>query len=497
MAWDLDPMWEELYESSKRLRLKREHMRRVFIARMPVLLAVFAGIALEIVFVFVLPGLAGQSMDGAPSPAKPVARFFGFLLGAILNSLPLGLSLWAISSLASRFVHDLYETGDLEEAQAVAHRNTFGMPGDRLKPLLIVQEGHIARGAGSTFDRVGGPGLAVVYGDSAAVLEKGGRLTRVVGPGIHSLERFERFWEMIDLRSQRWPFTVSAMTKEGIPVDCQVDVTFKIDDRSTVGAGAGAPPPDPGVLPFTRAAVFNAATSIWVRIRQPDHEEQLRRWTGRVVLSELEGAMRNILAEYRLDWLIMPSRPGQPHPRQDIREKLERKLEGVLRPGNPLGARLLRVELGRIDVKSEKVSTQWIEAWQSLWEQRTAESLAEGEADLVYMEATQVRAQAEMVLFLVESIRPLLERTEDSRPYTFAARLVQTLRWLAYSPANQAFLAPGTLRTLDALETSLNQIHEDLLGDRRTQQAPASQAPIQDGTMAQVGRRLLEGRGKK
>ncbi len=408
-------------------------------------------------------------------------RLISLLPGAVYNSLPAGLALIAIPWLASRFIRELYDTKDTREAHSFLQRLVFGMAS--LKPILIVREGKIAVGSGSFLDRVGGPGFIIVYNDSAVVLERAGRLTRVLGPSVGFLEPYERIWEVIDLRPQRWLFTDNAMTKEGIPIACEVDVTFKIDDRviGEDGQVREVPPveiPDdflrdktfPEVLdravveemgkggvstplPYTEQAVFNAATAVWVRIRQPDHPEQLRHWTGRVMISEVEGALRNILARYRLDWLLQPPQPGQKPPRQEILEQLRNKLENTLTVDNKIGAKLLNVSLGKINVKDERISTQWIEAWNADWERRSIETLAEGEAEaLAGLQTVQFQAQAEMILTLTEAIRPFVSSQSEASSYLIALRLFQTLHWMAYDPFKQVFLPPEALRTLKALE---------------------------------------------
>jgi regulator of protease activity HflC (stomatin/prohibitin superfamily) len=462
------------YESSLRLRLKREHSQRVPAMQLMILLVFLVGGALEFLH-HPLNMLA--FWEGNPSMITVMVRAFSYalqlLLKTVLNGVPAVIALLAIRALTAGFVRDLYDTDGREEAEEMFHRHMFGMPGEELRPIMIVREGRIFLGGGSTYDRVGGPGLLIVYNDSAVILERGGRLTRIVSANISFLERFERIWEIIDLRHQRWPFTVSAMTKEGIPVSCEADVTFKIDDRyideegnirtklpvktktpTIIDEAIAAELAKAGItepLPYTEEAVFNAATSIWVRIHQEKHDEQLRKWTGRVMIGEVEGALRNILARYRLDWLMRPYPAEGPHPREQIRRQLEEKLTKALPVGNGLGARILQVDLGQIKVKDE-IAQQWVEAWQAGWEQRALETRAEGEAMLARMDADQIYAQAEMVLLLIDSIRPFITDVEDFPPYLLAMRFVQTLRWMAYDPLKRVFLSPEIFRTLDQLE---------------------------------------------
>lgn len=496
-----------------RKRLRDQHSNRTFVIGVVVVMMLFLGWIMEYgdrqvdmmdslglaefrgksVFEIFLSISVQQSLGALLGMFTLIVRL---LPAALLSSFPVFVALAAIPWLASHFIHTLYNTKDLKEAYGFLERNVFGMQG--MRPIIIVKEGHIAVGAGDLHDRVGGRALVIVYNDSAVVVEKGGRLVHVTGPVFGFLKPFERFWEVIDLRHQRWPFTVSAMTREGIPISCDADIVFKIDDRfidekgyvrvkSPVKATASATMDEEidaelkkaGIgkpRPYTKDAVFRAATSIWVRIRDPEHSEQLRKWTGRVLMSEVEGTLRSILYDYWLDGIIRPPGPGYKYPREEIQEKLEQKLRAALAVdseigASKIGARVLSVALGEIDVdqddkekdeeeKEKRISTHWLEAWQAGSERRAVESQAEGEVELARLQATQVQARAEMVLALAEAIRPVDAMTEDLSSYNLATRFVETLWWMSYSPGVKAFMPPDAIRTLDELQKMLGKEKE-------------------------------------
>ena len=495
-----------------RMKLMSENSKRLLVLLLLALLVLLVGGVVELGHRQInLAERLGLAEFGGELPAilvlvniliSTIILAIQLLPAALLNSLPALVALAVIPWLASRFIHILHDTKNLKEAHDFLQGNVFGM--GALAPLLIVKEGHIAVGKGVLCDRIGGRAVMIVYNDSAVVLEKGGRLTRVVGgPYFGFLESFERIWEVVDLRHQRWVLTDDAMTKDGIPIACEADITFKIDDRfidehgnaqtkppseaktelptdtaiekalKKAGGGIGNP------LPYTKEAVFKAATSLWVRIRQPGHKEQLRKWTGRVVIGEVEGTLRSILARYRLDWLMQQPQSEHEHPREEIRALLEQKLQKALSVGNKLGARVLQVNLGQIDVKNENISTQWVKAWQAGWDQKAMEIKAEGEAEAARLGVAQIQAQAEMVLTLTEAIRPLVTSREEIPSYLLAMQFIETLRWMAYDPFKRAFLPPETLRMLDELEKTLK---------RNEISAPP------DESSQRLGRLLIEGR---
>jgi hypothetical protein len=426
------------------------HVKRtVLTLGIPLLVAVVLGLAAEVWLrrAALFPGPEGIAQVSLWTP-------FSLALASVRFALPVIGALVVIPLLALRLFHNLYAISDPMEAHDALNRVVFGKLGRR--PFVIIREGAIAIGKDSFAGRVGGPATLIIYNDTAVVTEQYGQLRRTLGAGIHGVERFEKVWETIDLRPQRWVYDVFALTKEGIPICCQADVAFQIDDQ----------PREPGCkhvagpYPYAEDAVFRAATNKW--IREPECEENVVTWAGRVMIGMTEATLRNILAEYRLDWLIAQPQPGQQHPREEIRQRLEKELqENVYK----VGARLLSVKIGAIEVKTrdegtaeklyELVSKQWIEAWYADWEARALVSRAEGEAELLRMDMARVQAQAEMIVTLTEALQSTIASQGAVEPYILALRFVEALYWMAYNPYAREFMPPEALRMLKRLQELL------------------------------------------
>jgi hypothetical protein len=370
---------------------------------------------------------------------------------AVIAVFPVLLALVAVPLFISRFLHELYDIKALKDAHNFLSRLLFSPWA--FGPFLVVREGKVTMGAGSTVDKVGGPGSLVIYNDNAVVTERCGKPYRVLGPGFPALERFEKIWEIVDLRPQRWPFKVNAMTREGIPVSCIADVSFKIDDRERDERGHLRPkqPTNSKPYPYTPEAVFTAATSRWVR--PPDWTKHSQDWTGRVMIGFTEGTLRNILAEYRLDWLIAPTGSDTEHPREVIRRRLEEQLR---QKATNVGAKILRVDLGEIEVDDEQIPHQWLELWQADWESRALATRVEGEAELLGMEVVQSRAQAEMIISLTQHLQSVAVSEEKLQGYLLATRLVQALRLMSFDPFTRTHMPPEALRTLKQIQDSLD-----------------------------------------
>jgi regulator of protease activity HflC (stomatin/prohibitin superfamily) len=309
----------------------------------------------------------------------------GWLLAVKLAAslVPATVAIVGAGILAISYLKALYGLKGYGEAFWHLVHCLFGLAS--FKPWIRVEEGKIdyqLADPNSFIVKAGGPGNVIVRKDSAAVLEKGGKLNRVVGPGFANLEPFERVYDTVDLRPRRWPLAVNALSKEGIPLTCEADIEFQIQDGGQKRSSETPFPVDLG-------AVFTAVTSKWIREETRKAGDRVLDWKGRIVVSAGEGTLRFILARHPLERLIAPERVGHEHPRQVIRKELEKALHAA---AANVGARILRVELGKIEVRDE-ITQQWIESWQANWDRLGLEYLATTEAAYHRMVET-ARAEA-------------------------------------------------------------------------------------------------------
>ncbi len=397
--------------------------------------------------------LLGMLLAWIAQGGKPTNPLL-FAVLSVVYAIPCLIAIVLAARTAASFVQTLYKIRTLGEAGLFLYRLLFGVW--KFGPYLLVKEGQLAAGENSVLHRVGGPGYLVIYNDSAVVTERCGRLERVLSAHLPKprnypyLEPFEKIWEIIDLRPQQWTFPVKGMTRDGIPVVCEADIRFKIDDRPD--GGAPKPPTEDEPYPFTAEAVFRAATARW--IRDPDFKGPPMDWRGRVVVGFTEGILRNILAEYYLDWLLGPTGDEMEYPREVIRRRLEEQLQ---QEAPKVGARILSVQLGEIKVEDEQIPTQWIETWRAEWESQAAATRVEGEAELLRMEAVRARAQAEMLITLIRELQSVAVSDAELRSYLLATRLAETLRLMSYDPFTRAFLPPEAIRTLHRLQQLLGE----------------------------------------
>jgi regulator of protease activity HflC (stomatin/prohibitin superfamily) len=338
--------------------------------------------------------------------------------------------------LLGDFVRAVYGLKTPGEGRSFLRRRLFGTL--TFKPYLIIKEGKLPDYKDPLM-RVGGPGSLVIYKDSAVVLEQAGKLTRVVKKGFAKLDDMEKVWDVVDLRPQHWVYDVIAMSKDGIPVTCQADVTFQIDD-------GGRPPSEEEPFPATEQAIFYAATRKWMREADRSEDDQEFDWARRAIIGMTEGALRGILARYLLDQLLGPAESKEKgHYRKEVVKELKAKLEEQF---PDLGARVVNVQLGDIKVDGQ-IAQQQIEAWQTLWKRWAREREAEGEAErLQYVEAAKAQSQADMIVAITQAFQSLTEAGAIIPSQLVLLRMFEVLKRSSYDPqTGMLFLPAEVLKT--------------------------------------------------
>ncbi len=398
----------------------------------------FGNVFLKLSLLSLFPVLSGLAILPLYPEAKPLLVLAVLLLGWLL----LWLGGWHV---AARFVKALYRLKSLRQARAFLKYRVFGRMS--FAPYLIIREGKIIFGE-DILKKIGGPGGLVIHQDTAVVLEQGGKLTRVIrGPGFPHLAPFEKVWDVLDLRPQRWVFPVSAITYDGIPITYDADVRFQIGD--------------------TEEDIFKAATCKWIRDAWRTEEDRLMIWTRRVIIGETEGVLRSILARYTLDQLI------DAECRQAVRDELEQRLEAIA-PG--LGVKILHVVLGDIKLKGQ-VLQQWLETWRAERERERSKTIVEGQAERARtLEAARTEARRRMLDRTAEDLNEMAKRGEKLSSRLVVLSFIEMLKRTAleqslYSPENM-------IRTLEMLRRKIEMGALPLVEGETTSPSPPSLPPL-------------------
>ncbi len=349
------------------------------------------------------------------------------------------VALVAAYALAARFVQRLYGIDSFGEAQALVNRCMFGLWSFR--PWVRMTGGVPDGDENEVLLRVGGPGHLVVYNDTAVVLERAGRFTRVENSGFVPEEPLERLYQGVDLRPLRRRRTVEAMSKEGIPIKCEADVSLQIDSEFVLPS-AKVP------FPASKDRIFQVATATWFQKSDDPPWDSVLDWSSRLLDLETDHRLRTILARYPLDQLVGLGSPDAEDPREAIRQELQRGLEAA---ATGIGAQIHRVELRDIKVADE-VTQQWIEAWKAEWKRWEVRRISLGTARKAeQMERAKTQAQVMMLASISDAFQPLLQEKKAITSRLILARLFMVLSRAPSDPLTRVYLPEEAMKTLKSL----------------------------------------------
>lgn len=347
-----------------------------------------------------------------------------FERNVIGGMLPGAVAILLAAVFCAHFISALFGLESVGKGLQFLKHRIFGRPG--FAPFLIIEEGKIGMGE-EIVKKMGGPAGLVLRQDSAIVTEVWGKLTRVIrGPGFPRLEPFEKIWDMIDLRPQRWLFKVSAITRDGIPITYEVAVKFRVGD--------------------TDADIFKAATCKWIRDAERTEPDRLMDWIKRVMLSATEGTMRTyILAHYKLDELLDVS------VRRQIRDDLIKSLTATA--ANDYGVIIMEVTLHDVEFEG-----QVLQEWCKTWRARRDIEVQKIEAD-ERVQGLQMRKRAENQVrqeMLYRTIRTLSTLSEKDKEISLDYVLFSFIKMVEHTAfAQKVFIAEDSLSKLDRIKENL------------------------------------------
>ncbi len=314
----------------------------------------------------------GSAGPAKKAPGKPVvaARAIAILLFLIISVLAAwqgkmyGVISWFLLAilLLDTSVNVLYGFFEEPGARGMGLRywlaNIFlGTPGTRIvspsgKITPTKPPGPIA----STFAKLGALGQVVIENGAAVVFERGGKLTRVHGPGIVWVKRQEQIARIIDLRRQVRSRPVrKIMTRDGLCFNLSsLDGIFEISADFD---------PQRGEYSFSEEAVLDLVYRggfMYLSGGQPIE------W-GERVMGSVEYHLRNIASTYDLEEVARLENGS-------ARERFMNEIEARAIPAvRQYGVNLLGIDMGNVELPDDlqkylsgelkkQVKLQWAEA---------------------------------------------------------------------------------------------------------------------------------------
>lgn len=377
----------------------------------------------------------------------------------VTAALVMGISFFIIPRAAATYLRAVYKLPQDLKIGSIIQRRLYGLP--LVPPPLswflmgtfivfneaVLEDNHWAR-------LIGGPAKLIVYDGVALYLESGDLSSRVVGPGMHMLERYERIKEVIDLKPQRKTGYVKPWTKDGIHIKLTIMAECQIN--SSVEAKASA---ENLRYPFDSSAVQKAVEHMTVKedgegLRQADWLEGA--W------GSITGAINAYVARHSLDELFLEPSESITNPAaysgmiaQLLSEKFSIKLLGQINSALARnGCKALNIQIISIELPNGVLALR-IKYWESEKKILSARKTSKAEADSI-----RVRQQA-FVLAQRTMLKTITEKLEKVDPKNLTEPLILSLSGLLdqglNDPIIRPMLAKESFAALERLKKLLDQ----------------------------------------
>lgn len=291
----------------------------------------------------------------------------------------------------------------------------------------------------------------IVPGHQVLTLLKGNAFSRPAGPGFVMLYRGERVDKIIDLRTQKRKQAVVGTTRDGIPVETAVSVSFRVQQSDSDFLQTR-------IYPFDKDAIFPISnfTSI-------DKNGVTRYWDDQ--LAPMAAAeLSNELSTYNVDELQQTF--GEHSVLNEIKRRIKRT---VSRSAAAHGLDLLSVGVGPLTFP-EKVTDQRIKTWQAEWQRKIDVKHAAGDAEAARrIKQARARAQIEIIERITQSIDAMRHHDDTNLTEIITLRMIEALEEATTDDSVQALIPQQVMANLvmdaaNQMQTWLSRRPEDETG---------------------------------
>lgn len=293
-------------------------------------------------------------------------------------------------------------------------------------------------------------GAGFLFSHQAAAITRGNGYSRADGPGLVFLHGGESIAQLFDLRPHSRRQSVSALTRDGIPVETSVSITFQVRRPSTDQRRPRSIESDAIPYPYDRDALFDLTYTASVV------DDDKRDWTEQVAPQAATMLVTEI-GKYTLDELLVGA--GS-EPMSEIRERIKAGLKEQQTNSEfqmlSKGIDIVGVGVGALELPGEVVAKR-ITTWQVAWRNRISQEVVSGdiEAQRLYAQA-RARAQVENIENLLTSIEAMRKQTGVDLHQVVMLRVVEILE------AVLATRALGPMASRAALTEATSELRQAL-----------------------------------
>lgn len=277
-------------------------------------------------------------------------------------------------------------------------------------------------------------------------INQGTQFARAAGPGYVRLGTSEIIDQVIDLRKHVRSQDITVNTRDGIPLETKVSVTFQIKQSERDGTGENL------VYPYHQNAIFQVAQA-----GSYDAENELLPWPEQLAPQAASYTVSE-LAQFTLNELSQD--PG-------ILRGVQNRVRRLLRSNfDSMGLKIYSVNATFRKLPQE-IMEQRMENWRVPWQSKiTAQQAASDAIRMKRMKQARAHVQLEIIQKIMSSIDEMRQREDVALPQIVTLRMIEALDEAISSKALEAHvpgqvLADLTLETTNQMQTLIESESED------------------------------------
>jgi len=403
-----------------------------------------------------------------PSFAVRLHTVLAIVVGLLAGGGLTALFIFAVWYVTQKFVlaFDQEPMGDPKQLKKFLCHLMFG----HHQNVLLIADGKVVKeDPPGVLSRFGGPGQVVIRPGNAVVFERAGEVTRIVGPGVYQLKRFEVVKKIVDLRPQFTEVTAKdVLTRDRVPLNITLGISFRVETKEETDQREG----------LLNSPVIGQVYRVYAEIVHRavyNMPATAPGWEAAPPAAAV-ARLRDIVARYNFDEIFQFREAEEEELQQDprtIRAIEEEILENLSGLREALGIHVSGVDIRQIGMP-EDVREQVLEVWKTDWQSRIEVQLAESERRALVTralgerDALRARAEGERAALVVKGEAQAealsqVERVKARAVEDLVNQLLRGIREIGREPPREDVLAKFVW-IVERLSATL--ISDDLIASR-------------------------------
>lgn len=244
----------------------------------------------------------------------------------------------------------------------------------------------------------------------ALSITKGNSFVRAVGPRFVNLHKKEKIRQVVDLRTQLRTQPVTFNTRDGILIETNVTVIFRVKQNPEEHL-------DGTLYPFDKESIFKLSY-----LNTINEDGQPLGWPTQLT-PRAAALVTQELTQYNLDGLInVPATAVSPI--QEVSARIQSQLQKEF---DRKGVQVIAFKVGGLTLPDD-VKKQNIKTWQANWQGKIAVERASSEAEVIRRKKqARARAQVKIIETIIQNLESMRQERESDAYQVIILRMIDAL----------------------------------------------------------------------